>query len=111
MSSAVADLQVESLVVRKAAAGRSRLHDFENFAISLVLAGIIILPLAEAALRRTFHVGIPGSNAILQHLVLILGMLGSGSLRVKNGCWPFPIYRKQFCMAGSKPGHKSSAAA
>jgi C4-dicarboxylate transporter DctM subunit len=77
MSSVVADLQVESLVIKKSAGWRSRLHDFENLAISLVLAGIIILPLAEAALRRTFHVGIPGSNAILQHLVLILGMLGS----------------------------------
>ena len=53
------------------------LHKGENLAISFVLAGIVLLPLVEAVLRRTVHSGIPGSNAILQHLVLILGMLGS----------------------------------
>ncbi len=77
MSSALAELQIEHLATRKTSGWRSRLNDVENLAISLALAGIIILPLAEAALRRTLHVGIPGSNAILQHLVLILGMLGS----------------------------------
>jgi C4-dicarboxylate transporter, DctM subunit len=77
MSSVAATLEVEVVEARKSSSWRSRLHHCENLAISFVLGGIVVLPLAEAALRRTLHAGIPGSNAILQHLILILGMLGS----------------------------------
>jgi tripartite ATP-independent transporter DctM subunit len=73
---------VSTLELKPAGSGRfsgswTALHRCENLAISFVLAGIVCLPLIEAVLRRTTHTGIPGSNAILQHLVLILGMLGS----------------------------------
>lgn len=48
----------------------------ENALISLALAAMVILPLAEALLRRTLHVSIPASIAIVQHMVLVVGMLG-----------------------------------
>jgi tripartite ATP-independent transporter DctM subunit len=48
----------------------------ENVLVSLALGAMVVLPLAEAVLRRTFHVSIPGSITIVQHLVLIVGMLG-----------------------------------
>ncbi len=48
----------------------------ENLLVSLALATMVVLPLAEALLRRTFHVAIPASIAIVQHMVLVVGMLG-----------------------------------
>lgn len=48
----------------------------ENVLVSLALGIMVLLPLAEAALRRTFHVSIPASTSIVQHMVLIVGMLG-----------------------------------
>jgi TRAP-type C4-dicarboxylate transport system permease small subunit len=37
---------------------------------------MVLLPLAEAVLRRTLHISIPGSISIVQHMVLVVGMLG-----------------------------------
>jgi len=54
----------------------ARLAFGENAVISAALAAMVILPLAEASLRRTLHVSIPASIAIVQHLVLVVGMLG-----------------------------------
>ena len=48
----------------------------EDLAVSLALGLMVLLPLAEAFFRRTFHVSIPASVAIVQHMVLIVGMLG-----------------------------------
>ncbi len=48
----------------------------ENLFVSLALGAMVILPLAEALLRRTLHVSIPASIAIVQHMVLVVGMLG-----------------------------------
>ena len=48
----------------------------ENALISLALAAMVILPLAEALLRRTLRVSIPASIAVVQHMVLVVGMLG-----------------------------------
>ena len=48
----------------------------ENAMVALALAVMVILPLAEALLRRTLHVSIPASVALVQHMVLIVGMLG-----------------------------------
>lgn len=56
----------------------------EDGAISAVLAAMMILPLAEAALRRTIHAGIPASTALVQHMVLIVGMLG-GAIAAREG--------------------------
>ncbi|MGH9675875.1 MAG: TRAP transporter small permease subunit, partial [Candidatus Acidiferrum sp.] len=48
----------------------------EDIFVSLSLVIMAILPLAEAALRRTLHVSIPASTSIVQHMVLVVGMLG-----------------------------------
>ena len=54
----------------------ARLPAGENLLVSLALAVMVVLPLAEAALRRTLHVSIPASVAIVQHMVLVVGMFG-----------------------------------
>lgn len=56
----------------------------EGWAVSLVLAIMVLIPLTEAVLRRTFHVGIPASTAIVQHAVLLVGMLG-GAIAAREG--------------------------
>ncbi len=48
----------------------------ENLFLALVLGAMMIIPLAESALRALFRLGIPGSTAIVQHLTLVVGMLG-----------------------------------
>jgi tripartite ATP-independent transporter DctM subunit len=48
----------------------------ENLIIALALAAMVLIPLAESALRALFNVGIPGSTSIVQHLTLVVGMLG-----------------------------------
>jgi C4-dicarboxylate transporter DctM subunit len=54
----------------------SSLRILENAIVSAALFAMILIPLAESFLRRTFHSGIPASTSIVQHLVLIVGMLG-----------------------------------
>jgi C4-dicarboxylate transporter DctM subunit len=49
----------------------------ENGAMAVIMAGLIVLPLLGTALRSLFHTGISGGDAIVQHLVLIVGMLGA----------------------------------
>lgn len=53
------------------------LHSGEDIALSAVLALMTVLPLAEIALRGVFRVGIANAASIVQHLVLVLGMLGA----------------------------------
>jgi len=48
----------------------------ENAIVTAALAALVVLPLAESVLRKTFHLGISGSTALVQHLTLILGMAG-----------------------------------
>lgn len=60
-----------------------RLAGFENLLVSLVLAAMVILPLAESVLRKTLHLGIAGSTSIVQHMVLVVGMLG-GALAARD---------------------------
>jgi C4-dicarboxylate transporter, DctM subunit len=48
----------------------------ENALVSLALLVMILVPLAEAFLRRVFDVGISASTAIVQHMVLVVCMLG-----------------------------------
>ncbi len=48
----------------------------ENLLISLALAAMMLIPLAESALRAAFKIGIPGSTSIVQHLTLVVGMVG-----------------------------------
>ncbi len=48
----------------------------ENTVVSLALAAMVLLPLAESVLRATLGIGISGSSSLLQHLTLVVGMLG-----------------------------------
>jgi C4-dicarboxylate transporter, DctM subunit len=67
--------------------GRDRqvsLHRLEDLAVSLVLALMVVLPLADIVLRRAIHTGIAGTALIVQHLALIVGMLG-GAIAAREG--------------------------
>jgi hypothetical protein len=52
------------------------LRKFEDLLVTGALALMVLLPLAESFLRRSFHTGISGSTLFVQHLVLYVGMLG-----------------------------------
>jgi len=52
--------------------------------VSAALFAMILIPLAESFLRRTFHTGIPASTSIVQHMVLVVGMLG-GAIAARDG--------------------------
>lgn len=58
-------------------------HRLEDWIVSLALAAMILLPLAEVFLRATFRIGISASNTLVQHLTLITGMLG-GALAARE---------------------------
>ena len=60
------------------------LSTIENAVVSIALFIMVLVPLAEAFLRRTFHIGIPASTTIVQHMVLIVGMLG-GAIAAREG--------------------------
>ena len=50
---------------------------FENLAVTLTLAAMVLLPLAESLLRSTLGIGISAAPILVQHLTLIIGMLGA----------------------------------
>jgi C4-dicarboxylate transporter, DctM subunit len=56
----------------------------ENLLLAVLLALMVLLPLAEGLLRAILHIGIPGSTAIVQHLTLVVGMVG-GALAAREG--------------------------
>ena len=56
----------------------------ENAVVSLALLVMMLVPLVEAFLRRVFDVGIPASTAIVQHMVLVVCMLG-GAIAAREG--------------------------
>jgi C4-dicarboxylate transporter, DctM subunit len=58
-------------------------HRVEDLALALLLATMIVLPLAEIALRQ-ISVGIPSAPDFLRHLTLLVGMLG-GALAAREG--------------------------
>jgi len=60
------------------------LTEAENLVVALALATMLVLPLAEAFFRRTLHVSIPGSVSVVQHMVLIVGMLGGAIAAREN---------------------------
>ncbi len=60
------------------------LHRVENALVIAALAAMVVLPCLEIALRKLGHSGVPASMPIVQHLVLILGMLG-GALAAREG--------------------------
>src|SRR5947209_8537092 len=67
-----------------AQAPRWWINGVEDGATALLLAAMVVLPLADAALRSTVHVGISSSALIVQHLGLLLGMLG-GAIAAREG--------------------------
>lgn len=54
-----------------------------NLALTLTLALMILLPIAEIVLRQ-FSTGIPSAPTFLQHLTLVVGMLG-GAVAAREG--------------------------
>lgn len=63
---------------------RLQVRTGENLLVVLALALMLVVPLAEILLRKFFHTGIVGSTSIVQHLTLIVGMLG-GALAAREG--------------------------
>jgi C4-dicarboxylate transporter DctM subunit len=55
---------------------RAGLRNAENSVVVLALALMAMLPCAEIALRKLFNSGVPGSVPVVQHLVLVVSMLG-----------------------------------
>jgi tripartite ATP-independent transporter DctM subunit len=49
----------------------------ENVVATLALAGIMLLPLAEIAMRQLLHRGIPGAGPFTLNLTLWVGLLGA----------------------------------
>jgi tripartite ATP-independent transporter DctM subunit len=60
-----------------------RLATAENLIVALALAAMVLLPLVEATLRKLLHTGISGSSSIVQHLTLIIGVMG-GALAARE---------------------------
>ena len=60
------------------------LRSLENGLLVIALALTTLLPFLEVALRQFFHTGIPAQGAFLQHLTLIIGMLG-GTVAAREG--------------------------
>jgi tripartite ATP-independent transporter DctM subunit len=57
---------------------------FENALIIVALAVMVVLPMTEIVLRAGWNSGLPGSSLVVQHLTLIVGMLG-GALAARDG--------------------------
>lgn len=55
---------------------RAGLLNGENLLLVAALLAIMLLPLTESFLRKCFNQGIPGANALTQHLTLVIAMLG-----------------------------------
>jgi tripartite ATP-independent transporter DctM subunit len=56
---------------------RSAVVRVENLIATLALAGIMLLPLAEIAMRRFLGTGIPGAAPFAQNLTLWVGLVGA----------------------------------
>ena len=48
----------------------------ENITLCLALALMMLIPLVEASMRATLPFGISGAASLVQHLVLVVGMVG-----------------------------------
>jgi tripartite ATP-independent transporter DctM subunit len=60
------------------------LRTTENAVVAVALLAMVLIPLAESFLRRIFQLGIPASTALVQHMVLVVGMLG-GAIAAREG--------------------------
>ncbi len=85
MSTSVMRAELDAMAaVRPQSNGRGRLAGMEDVAITVALGALVALPLAEIVLRKTIHEGIFGSNAIVQHLTLLVGMIGGAIAAREN---------------------------
>ena len=78
MAHAVARLEAKGPLWRRL------LFHGENSLIILALGAMMTLPVIEILLRNIFKTGISGSSSIVQHLTLIVGMLG-GAIAAREG--------------------------
>ncbi len=85
MSSHVITMRsLPAAALRESKRWAGRAGRFESVAVSGALAVMMLLPLAEAGLRRTLHASIGASTTIVQHMVLVVGMLG-GAIAAREG--------------------------
>jgi tripartite ATP-independent transporter DctM subunit len=63
---------------------RNLWHQGENLLSTLALALMVGLPLLGIVLRASWNTGLTGSGTIVQHLTLVVGMLG-GALAAREG--------------------------
>jgi tripartite ATP-independent transporter DctM subunit len=76
---------LHGLPLEKAASDFLRFfHGSENLVVALALGAMAILPLAEIVLRSTLRSGISGSSSVVQHLTLVVGMLGAAVAAREN---------------------------
>lgn len=64
---------------------KNGLRTGENLLITFCLAAMVLIPLAEMALRST-KIVIRGSSAIQSHLTLFVCMIGGAIAAGKEGC-------------------------
>ncbi|MEI8243550.1 MAG: TRAP transporter large permease subunit [bacterium] len=77
-------LEAPTVVAGPLPAGwRGALRSMENAFVVLALALMVLLPCAEIVLRKLFNSGVPGSVPLVQHLVLVVSMLG-GALAARD---------------------------
>ena len=60
------------------------LRQSENALVVAALAAAVLLPCIEIVLRKFTRTGVPASAAIVQHLVLVIGMLGGAVAAREN---------------------------
>lgn len=63
---------------------RLALRRGENLLVVFALAAMTLLPVGEILLRKFFHTGIPASATLVQHLVLVVGMVGGAIAAREN---------------------------
>ena len=68
----------------QASAETGRVQRLENLLICCALAAMVLVPLAEIVLRATLKIGISGANPLVQHLTLIIGILGGAIAAREN---------------------------
>jgi len=61
-----------------------RWHRAENLLTTFALAVMVVLPVLEIILRAGWNTGLTGSSTLVQHLTLVVGMLG-GALAARDG--------------------------
>src|ERR1051326_2010453 len=61
-----------------------RLRYAEDLSLSLALASLVVIPLAEVVSRRLFRSGISGAPYLVQHLTLIVSVVGGAIAAREN---------------------------